>query len=1360
MMGNDESKKNVKSKIVSAPTRFVGMHAHSGFSTFDGMGYPQEHIDYVLQNGMNAWCLTDHGHMNGFAHAYLHTKKLLKSGIDFKFVPGCEMYLHPDLDQWKQDYLLSKEAKSGNKNAEKKVRDRQERIVTPLAAIVDRDDDPIRIEVDDASLTIEDEDETKTSKFYDPIKRRHHLVVLPKTSEGLQRLFSLVSKGYSEGFYRFPRIDYSMLKEAAKGGHLMITSACLTGDVKLVTDKGELSLAKVVELVNNGEVVNVNSYNESTKKTEFQTITWGDVTRKNAELLRITSVDGDYVTLTPDHKVYTNEGWVEAQKLFTNKKLKILTSDFCLNTIKFTHKFSKLKKVEKLDYTEDVYDITVENNHNFFANNILVHNCAGGNLAYEVYQHIQELTFDELRADLLDDPHLMDKVMNSIGNEYGRMVDAVGLGNAYLELQFNKLPAQHLLNRALLEFANRNNLQNELIVTCDSHYVEPDHWREREIYKKLGWLGNKVELKPEMLPNSKDELKCELYPKNAIQVWETYQYTTQGYDFYDCEIVKNAIERTSDIVHDRIGTIEPDTSIKLPNYVIPAGMTENNALIEACKEGLIKIGKERDPVYIDRIKYELGVIKDMNFSKYFLTTKKIVDIARSSMFIGTGRGSAAGSLVAYVLGLHSTNPIEYNLLFERFLNVNQDSYPDIDIDFSDRDKLISLLQEELGEENIVPISNYLTMKLKSLIKDLSKFYGIEFQEVNKALASLERDVKNGKKIDDDASESLEISLEDALKYSKNTSNFLDKYPEIRAPLEVLFKQNRALGKHAGGVIISENIADRMPLIKTKGVPQTPWVEGMHYKHLESMGWIKFDLLGLGTLRLFERTIELILKKNGIANPTFSQVQEWFNENMAPEVIDFNDQKVYKNVYHKGKWVAIFQCTQKGSQALYKRAKPENIIDLATLSAIYRPGPLGAKVDKIYIDAKKNPESVDYGHPLIEEVLKDTYGCIIFQETVMEICNKIAGFPKDECNAIRKMLKPAASGTENQDKVRKLKDRFISGCEAKGVATEIAENLYERILYFSSYGFNKSHSVSYGIISYYCAWLLTYYETEWITAYLEAESGTKKASKAFAEVKALGYEIVPIDINYASDTWTLVGKKKLMPSFSSCKGVGDAAVLEVMKNRPYKSIEDFLWKENGAWKHNKFNKRCLEALIKIRAFDSLECVGKDKQFETYRHMHDVIIENFDSIKKTTKKNPDIGRENFSNMIEEFREQPDWDFKQLLEFDNHYLGTVDLARLLPKAAIEVLEELKIEPLDNISTVGKYWFVATAAVEKKSKNGNKYFLLDCISSSNKVYKMFCWGADFKPEPPLYSLLVSKVKQSDFGLATNYSDLKSIKL
>lgn len=860
--------------------------------------------------------------------------------------------------------------------------------------------------------------------------------------------------------------------------------------------------------------------------------------------------------------------------------------------------FVDVVEVEELDYVEDVYDITVEDNHNFFANGLLVHNCLGGPLSWEVFKHVQQVEFDDLNASLLDSPGLMSRVLSDVGNAYGQLADAVGRENVYLELQFNRLAAQHLVNRALIEFAARSGLREQLVVTCDSHYSRPERWKEREIYKKLGWLNfNNYDLSA--LPQSRADLKCELYPKNASQVWDAYLETSEGHSFYDDGLVREAIERTHDVAHGRIGNIVADKTMKLPSYVIPEGLSEDKALLEECKRGLTWRGLADKGEYIDRLKTELKVIKQKSFSRYFLTMKAIMDVAREHMTLGPGRGSAAGSLVAYVLGITNIDPIKYNLLFERFLSlhrclhpdtlvmtpsgarkigdlkvgdevvggsgsarkvvskfgsksrklyritvagqtiecsenhmwpmerdrhlvevmakelvigdvllvrmaerhstplaraeiqrlevielsddvdlidieveedhtffVSSDSAswclthnsgaPDIDSDVADRDKLIALLREKFGEENVVPISNYNTFKLKSLVKDVSRFYGIPFDEVNKALAPVEDDVKKAVFTKGTDKNLFTLLYEDAVKHSPSFRKFIEDHPEVAEPIEILFKQNKSLGRHAGGVIISERIEERMPLILARGEAQTPWVEGMHYKHLEEFGWIKFDLLGLETLRIIERAIELILqRREGIKKPTFAQVKDWFDRHMDPAVMDLDDQRVYEHVYHEGRWAGIFQATQRGAQQFFMQGKPRSIIDIATLTSIYRPGPLDAGVHKIYLGNKENPEKIDYQHPLIEKVLKNTSNCVIFQEQVMELCHVVAGFPQEDCDMVRRsIMKRSASKADSMKKqAQDLKDRFVEGAVENGVDRQIADDLYEKILFFSGYGFN-------------------------------------------------------------------------------------------------------------------------------------------------------------------------------------------------------------------------------------------------------------------------------------------------------------------
>tara|TARA_Y100001970_G_scaffold274606_1_gene374665 strand:- start:8163 stop:11750 length:3588 start_codon:yes stop_codon:yes gene_type:complete len=1186
------------------PTKFVGLHAHDGFSTFDGLDYPQDHINFVVENGMNAFALTNHGHMNSFAHAYLHAEKIKKAGVDFKFIPGCEMYVHPDLNVWQIEYDLSRAKKKGNQTEIERLERLKSEIVSPLWAITDGDDEIVEVAKDEVGLTVENEEESKSGKFFDPIKRRHHLVVLPRTSIGLQRLFHLISRGYSEGFYRFPRVDYKMIKEASKGGHLMVSTACI-----------------------------------------------------------------------------------------------------------------------------------------------------GGPMAYEVFRQVQGIEFDELKPSLLDNDALLKRILTNIGNSYDHLTNSVGNDAVMLELQFNKLPAQHLVNRALIEFANQNSLQDKLIVTCDSHYSRPEHWKERELYKKLGWMNHKT-FNPDSLPKTREDLKCELYPKNAEQVWESYKSTTGGMDFYNDEIICEAVERTHDIAHEMIGDIQPDCSQKLPSYVIPKNKTADQALIEECKKGLVKKGLTTRE-YIDQLKYELRIIKNKKFSEYFLTTKAIIDLARKHMFVGPGRGSGAGSLVNYVLGITDVDPLKYGLLFERFLSPDRKDMPDIDTDIGDRDKLLELMRNKFGNENIIPISNYNTFKLKSLVKDISRFYGIEFKEVNKALSTLDVDVKNGLRSDGvEINGPIEPTLEWALKYSHKFMKLISDHPEIAEPIDVLFKQNKALGRHAGGVIVSENIAERMPLILARGELQTPWVEGASYKHLENFGWVKFDLLGLETLRIIERTIELILRRQkGYKEVSFSQIKHWFDKNMGTDVIDFNDQNVYKNVYHQGKWAGIFQCTQAGAQQLFKKAQPTSIVDIATLTSIYRPGPLGANVDRLYLRNKKDYEA-QYGHHLIEEILQETYGCIIFQEQVMELANRVAGIPKNECNAVRKMMKPQGSSKDALAKAKALEERFVGGCIENGVRPHIANKLFDDIMLFAAYGFNKSHAVAYAIDSYYCAWLMTYYEEEWLCAYLESMEGNPdKRGKAFAEVQTLGYEIVPIDINYAEKSWTILEGKKFMPSFRSCKGIGDTAIDEIMENRPYTDVWNMFWNEDGTWKLSKFNKRSVESLIRIQALESMDMVGHGKLFDNYKHVYDSIIPNWMKLRKSLKRNPREGQDILKAAIEENADCDPWTRKEIIKNDMDLLGSVAVEKVVPPRYLTRFRQEGWLPIDEYSGKYFYWFIMISTQVRTTKTNKKYLRCKIMGANGKQEWMNIWSWDGRTQIEPYSVCVAEVSENPFGKSTRWS-------
>lgn len=380
-------------------------------------------------------------------------------------------------------------------------------------------------------------------------------------------------------------------------------------------------------------------------------------------------------------------------------------------------------------------------------------------------------------------------------------------------------------------------------------------------------------------------------------------------------------------------------------------------------------------------------------------------------------------------------------------------------DFEDCDRLVANLRERFGRDSVLPITNFNTFKLKSLLKDMGRLYGIPFDEVNALTSVVEAEVKPHV-IDAGENKSLfELRYDDCMRHSQRFRDFMAKYPEVAGRIKVLYKQNKALGCHASGVIIADDIDNKMPVIATKNGPQTPWVEGLNYKHLGDYGFVKFDLLGLDTLRIIRRCIELILFRRDGRHPTWSEVKAWYDQHLHPDKIDFDDQRVYENVYHAGKWAGIFQFTSPGAQRFIRQFEPRSLDDIAVATALYRPGPLAAKFDAQYLRAKKDPDSVVYDHPAIKEVLGFTHGTVVFQEQLMALGNKLAGMSMVDCDRLRKaIVKRSVSGNaKNKGEIVVLEETFIEGSVRNGLAREKAQALFEVLAGFASYAFNASLS---------------------------------------------------------------------------------------------------------------------------------------------------------------------------------------------------------------------------------------------------------------------------------------------------------------
>jgi DNA polymerase-3 subunit alpha len=1225
---------------MTTPKHFVNLHGHDTFSVGDGIGMPQDHIDYAVKNGADALAQTNHGNMNGFSYQYLHAKKLKDKGIPFKALSGVEAYYIPSLSEWRKLKTEQDEAKAAEKEA-KRLAANPDNIgdelasakaeLEEMAGVVKTDEDEM------GGTVVENEEDSKSNKYRDPIQRRNHLVLLAKNNAGLKTLFRLVSNSYIDGFYKYPRIDLDMLKREAKG-NIIALSACVAGaDMHII----------------------------ASHQTEPDYNKWGP------------------------------------------------------------------------------------NNVNF------------------------ELIQSELKDMIY------------------AFKDALGEENYYLEMQFNRLGAQHLKNFHIMEAAKRTN--TNLVVTCDSHYSNPDHWRERELYKAMAWASkSKDGVDVSKLPQKVEELKCELYPKNAEQLWDSYKSYAAGYDCYNDDVVRSAIERTWDIAHNQIGTVDFDRSVKLPVIEKLVPKTHLEDAIEKLGEGtdedvlafeelkrLAKIGlknrkRDKDGEYIDRLVYELGVIKELKFAKYFLTYAKIMDIASKQMMIGNARGSAGGSLLSYALGITQVDPIRFGLLFERFLVRKKKGFPDIDSDFGDREKAVKLIGDYFGTENVISVSNFNQLQLRSLIKDVARLAGLPFDEINKYTGKIENEaLAEAKKVPGFDRAGWVLTYEEAENNSASFRELMEKYPDFEKTIRVLFKQMRNVSRHAGGVIITSNPRDNMPIIKSGDVLQTPWPEGLNARHLEDFGLLKFDILGLGTLRMFEECIRKILRKTMPNRKyiTFDMIKKWFDDNLHPDVNALDDMKVYKNVYWDSRYAGIFQFVQQNVQKFMAEMKPKNVTDIAIATSIFRPGPLGIGADKLYLNNRKNPSKIAYKHPLLEEVLADTSGLIVFQEQLQLIYHKLAGVPLEDTDAVRKAFtKKDLSNKEKAAKEREaMREDFANRCLAtNNIAKEISYSIFDEMEKFVAYSFNKSHAVAYAITSYQCAWFLTYYPEEWITTYIDycATEKGKQAGKedpkaiALSEAKALGFTIGKPDVNLSEKEYT-IRDGKLIPSFASLKHVGMTVLNEINEFRPYNTLEDLLFNPNDTWRHSKFNKRALATLIKLEAFESMGLVGEGKMFKNYRQLHHVLVDKGDDLKRAVNKKKKTHKEDLARIIAEAQELPDWDLKEKVEFSRALSGTVDIDLIVTPEISEYFRTSGITSIDDWEDDEQWvWCIVKNAREAKTKTGKAYMRMKIYGASCTDMEVFVWNFKSGKDKiiPENSLILGRFKKSDFGLSSFFGTLEII--
>jgi DNA polymerase III alpha subunit len=611
-----------------------------------------------------------------------------------------------------------------------------------------------------------------------------------------------------------------------------------------------------------------------------------------------------------------------------------------------------------------------------------------------------------------------------------------------------------------------------------------------------------------------------------------------------------------------------------------------------------------------------------------------------------------------------------------------------------------------------------------------------------------------------------------------SKNFWDDHPNLIAQGKTISN----CGRHAGGVLIADptELERAMPIISVRGEMQTPWTEGMNFRNLEDNGFLKFDFLGLTLLKDVENCIRRILIRQGNSKPCFSDITQFFDQNLNCRYHEPKDQRVYERVFRGGAFCGVFQFTNTGARNFCTASKPSTIDELAAITAIYRPGPLKANVHRKYVESinsGKDDDIVDK-HPIIKEILGPTHGFLVFQESWMILAQRLSGFTAVEADEMRKTLVKKSLDTNDKKAGERiaLREKFVRGAkDLNGLDESVGNDLFDKIEFFSLYGFSKNHSVPYVIDSYYAAWLHTHYETDWLATILQSENGSPEGlKKAITEIKSYGYRFQAADINYSGDVWQYSEElEAFVPPLSSIKGVGDTAMEEIMHNRPYRSLDDLLYDEAGAWRHSKMNKTALRALCVIEALGSIREL-KDGTLQNHRQLLAVLTDskNYETLRKgrwglspsQVKKAEKEGRRLtpiVNQLIEEYRGLPDWSRLEKI------LNRVELTSSAPEELVfpqNFIDKVQSKDVHSVFSIpggekGIGWFCASEIQQKTTKKGKSFLRIRAIDNENNSGWIRVWGA-FPELPEPYTLWISEVdNDANWGMATTSWKLKQIK-
>lgn len=721
--------------------------------------------------------------------------------------------------------------------------------------------------------------------------------------------------------------------------------------------------------------------------------------------------------------------------------------------------------------------------------------------------------------------------------------DILGEENFFLEIQHNSIPEQAIVNKRLIEIARKENYQ--LIATNDVHYMRRSDAEWHDVLLCVQTNSNVDD------PNRYRFRGNDYYFRSPQEMWDLF-----GSEVPDC------LTNTQNIA-DRCDVKLQMGHYYLPEFPLPEGETLESYLRRTAETGLKQRLKSEYPPenYMKRLYYELEVIEQMGFPGYFCIVADIISAAKQrGIPIGPGRGSAAGSVVAWSLGITDLDPIKYNLLFERFLNPERISMPDIDTDVSDkrRDELIEYIVRKYGSDRVAQIITFDRMKSKGAITDVGRALGMTVPDVRRVTKLIPDSLKSGI---NNISEAL-AGVPD-LKAIYDTEPAVRKLLDISAHIEGI---SRHCSQHAAGVVITPKPIIEMVPVRKFGESQI--VTQYSMEPVEKLGLVKMDFLGLRTLSVIEGALENI-RANGKGT-------------IDLEDVPMDDHKTFEMLQH-GDTLGVFQLESSGMTALVVRMKPDCFEDLIALVALYRPGPLESGMADQYVKCKHKEEPVHFLHPALAESMKETYGVILYQEQVMQSASALAGYSLGEADLLRR-----AMGKKKVEVMAEQREKFIKGAVKNNVELKKAEEIYDIIEKFAGYGFNKSHSAAYALISYRTAWLKANYGPEFLAAYLSSIVGSKMSvlGQYIRSVREAGFSVLPPDINESKEDFSASGDI-IRLGLSAIAKVGQSAVRNIIESREnegsFQSFWDFFQKIDT----RVVNRGVIENLIKSGAFDSLE-----------------------------------------------------------------------------------------------------------------------------------------------------------------------------